>query len=238
MLRKLSQRSRLLTGNTESSGLLQSEKLNQNKSLVGCLAFSILIGIASYTIVAPFFPHAARLREISSTVAGCVLAVHSLVQFLSAPVFGKLIPMFGAKRVFTVGCLCCSLFSMVFGCIDLLPLEHTDVFVGLCLTLRCIVALGTTAILTSAFAIATSTFRENPSTVIGILETSLGAGMMLGPVVGGLLYGAGGFPLPFTAMGFAFIALLLVSACVLPAHDDSDKSEEASVLQLLNMELS
>ena len=44
-------------------------------------------------------------------------------------------------------------------------------------------------------------FPENVATMFAILETFFGIGMIVGPTVGGALYEAGGFTLPFVSLG-------------------------------------
>ena len=46
-------------------------------------------------------------------------------------------------------------------------------------------------------------FPENVATMFAILETFFGIGMIVGPTVGGALYEAGGFTLPFVSLGIA-----------------------------------
>ena len=48
---------------------------------------------------------------------------------------------------------------------------------------------------------------ENVATALGVQEAARGVGMMIGPAVGGMLYAAGGFPLPFFASAGVLAAL-------------------------------
>lgn len=43
--------------------------------------------------------------------------------------------------------------------------------------------------------------------------------MMVGPTVGGALYQAGGYTLPFAVMGSALFMSAILTAIVLPKHD-------------------
>ena len=57
------------------------------------------------------------------------------------------------------------------------------------------------------------------------LETFFGLGLIVGPMVGGALYAAGGYYLPFVVLGSALLTTALLTACVLPKHvSDTDNN--------------
>ena len=66
--------------------------------------------------------------------------------------------------------------------------ENSVLFTSLCFTLRILTAIGSTASATAGFACVASSFPDNISLVIGILESAVGLGIMIGPALGGILY--------------------------------------------------
>ena len=66
---------------------------------------------------------------------------------------------------------------------------------------RIIEACGNSGFLTGSFSMIAKEFPENVATMFAILETFFGIGMIVGPTVGGALYEAGGFTLPFVSLG-------------------------------------
>ena len=90
-------------------------------------------------------------------------------------------------------------------------LSSEQVFFWTSLGMRCAVALGDTAFLISAFAIAAKCFPGKISTVVGIMETFAGLGFAIGPVVGGIFYEYGGFQLPFFVWGFSLVLSGIIS---------------------------
>ena len=52
--------------------------------------------------------------------------------------------------------------------------------------------------------------------MFAILETFFGIGMIMGPTVGGALYEAGGFTLPFVSLGSVLVGAAIFCAIVLP----------------------
>ena len=66
---------------------------------------------------------------------------------------------------------------------------------------RIIEACGNSGIVVGSFAMVAMEFPDNVTTMFAILRTFFGLGMMVGPTVGGILYEAGGFMVPFIFLG-------------------------------------
>lgn len=58
------------------------------------------------------------------------------------------------------------------------------------------------------------------------METFFGFGLIVGPTVGGALYQVGGYTTPFAVMGSALFLSAILTAFVLPSHDDRDQDKE------------
>lgn len=54
---------------------------------------------------------------------------------------------------------------------------------------------------TSSFAIIATHYKEDREKAIGMLEASSGVGLLLGPLIGSILYEIGGYTLPFIGTG-------------------------------------
>lgn len=65
---------------------------------------------------------------------------------------------------------------------------------------------------TASFAIIASHYKQDREKMIGMLESSSGVGLLLGPLFGAILYQLGGYMLPFFAMGIIYIIYLLLIA--------------------------
>lgn len=52
------------------------------------------------------------------------------------------------------------------------------------------------------------------------METFFGLGLIVGPTVGGALFEAGGYPVPFAVMGSALFLSAILTGIVLPHHED------------------
>ena len=54
---------------------------------------------------------------------------------------------------------------------------------------------------TASFAIIASHYKEDREKMIGMMESSSGIGLLLGPFFGAIFYKIGGYMLPFVATG-------------------------------------
>lgn len=104
------------------------------------------------------------------------------------------------------------------------------VFVVFCFLLRVVMAMGGAAADTASFAIVAGEFGSNIGTVTGAMETFTGLGFMLGPPLGGVLYSAGGFKLPFIVLGGLLLSILPVVMLILPKDQDLPRKVDTGSL--------
>ena len=62
-------------------------------------------------------------------------------------------------------------------------------------------------------------YPDKVATINSWSETALGVGYSVGPALGGFLYDAGGFHLPFVAMGVANILFAIIIILALPSKE-------------------
>jgi MFS family permease len=75
-----------------------------------------------------------------------------------------------------------------------------------------------------SYAIVGFLFPNKISSVVAILEVFNGLGLMLGPIIGGILYEIGGFRLPFYFMGGLLFIMFVIAYFVFPDIDSCDSS--------------
>ncbi|XP_063225439.1 MFS-type transporter SLC18B1-like isoform X2 [Bacillus rossius redtenbacheri] len=173
---------------------------------IGSVYFTSAICIS---LQAPFYPKEAESKGATATEYGFVFGVFELVAFLFSPVFGKYIDRVGATAMLNVGCFVAAICSMLFGLLDYVY-DHTA-FIVLSFILRIAESLGTCASVVAAFSIIAEVFPESVATTFATMEVFYGLGFIAGPLIGGAIYGLGGFVLPFMVLGGA---LLLDSAFI------------------------
>lgn len=87
---------------------------------------------------------------------------------------------------------------------------------------------------TATYAIIASNYPDNMPVVLGVQNTLAGVGMMVGPLLGSLLYGLGGFSFLFFVYGAMFLALLPLSYLLIPKDRPYEKPmQEVSLWSLL-----
>lgn len=196
-----------------------SKTTSRERWLLVSMALMNFFASTCFSLLAPFYPAEAAKKGVSTTVTGFIFGVFELVIFLSAPIFGNYITRIGSKFMFSSGVFVCGGCAILFGVLDKCP--DGTIYIVMCFCCRTIEALGCAAYITALFAITASVFPNNVSTVVGALETFSGIGMMAGPAVGGALYTAGGFGLPFFVMGGIVIIYGLFCLYLMPPVKDT-----------------
>ncbi|KAK9888503.1 hypothetical protein WA026_000753 [Henosepilachna vigintioctopunctata] len=200
----------------------------------------IVIGIADFcnaicvSLQAPFYPQEAEKKGCSATEYGLVFGIFELVVFIISPIYGQHLNRIGAKITFNAGIYTTGICAILFGLLDNIQ-GHTP-FIILSFTIRAIEALGNAAFLTASFAIIAKEFPDNVAVTFASLETCFGFGLIVGPTVGGALFQVGGYTLPFAVMGSALFASAILTAFVLPKHDEGvDKEKGPSLTTILKI---
>ncbi|XP_077990766.1 MFS-type transporter SLC18B1-like [Glandiceps talaboti] len=185
-----------------------------------------------YSVLAPFFPTEAQHKGASTFEVGLIFGVYAFVVFVCSPLFGKLIPIIGAKTVFLTGSLVGGSTCVIFGFLNRVP--SGTMFVALCFVVRIFEAIGAAASSVGAYSIIAKTFRHNIATAFGTIEIFCGLGLMIGPPVGGALYQAGGYTLPFIVWGVFTILIVIVNFFLVP-NDRGPSQRPGSIIQLLKI---
>ncbi|XP_057671964.1 MFS-type transporter SLC18B1-like [Diorhabda carinulata] len=201
----------------------------------------IVIGIADFcnaicvSLQAPFYPQVAESKKCTATEYGLVFGVFEFVVFLVSPFFGRHINKIGPKRMFIAGLYTIGICAILFGTLD--KIENRYYFIISSFLIRIAEAVGNAAFLTASFAIIAIEFPEHIATTFACLETFFGLGLIVGPTVGGALYQAGGYTLPFAVMGSSLCLASFFTTFVLSInldHCDGIVSER-SILTVLKI---
>jgi len=184
---------------------------------------------------APFYPHEAEKKGCIPSEYGLVFGVFELTVFLVSPIIGANLNRLGVKMTLSVGIGTVGCTSILFGLLD--KIDNGKIFLGLSFTLRIIEACGNAGFLTGSFSMIAKEFPDNVATMFAILETFFGLGMIVGPTVGGALYEAGGFTLPFVTLGSILVGATIFTTIILPHSTDSSgaTTEKPSMLRALKV---
>jgi DHA1 family multidrug resistance protein-like MFS transporter len=169
-----------------------------NKSQRGpimILFISLVIVMLGFGIVVPILPFYVEHFGASGQALGFLMAIYSIMQFIFAPVWGKLSDRIGRKPVLLIGL---AGYALSFALMGL-----SQGFPQLLLS-RALAGILSSATLPTALAfIADTTSSENRSGGMGLMGAAMGVGMILGPLIGGALTKVAVPPVAAPLMQFA-----------------------------------
>lgn len=160
------------------------------KTSVGIIFFTVFMDLLGFGIVLPLMPlYAADPRFQASPVEiGWLMALYSLMQFLFAPLWGRLSDRIGRRPVLLIGLFGSSLSYLVYGLAETL----TVLFLA-----RTMAGIMGANIAVAQACMADLTPKEGRTKAMGLIGVAFGLGFILGPALGGLVssYDVGTAPL-------------------------------------------
>ncbi|MEN9938028.1 MAG: hypothetical protein RLZZ387_4607 [Chloroflexota bacterium] len=174
------------------------------------LSFTLLVVMLGYGMVLPVIPFYIAQLGAGGRELGWLMASYALMQLLCAPLWGMLSDRIGRKPVLSIGVMGYALSMLLFG----LANSFWMLFVA-----RSLSGVLSSATMPSAMAfIGDSAPEKERSAAMGQLGAAAGIGVVVGPLVGGLL-STDSLALPFfVGAGMAFIAFLLVIGILPETH--------------------
>lgn len=123
-----------------------------------------------------------RSLDIDGTAVGMIFACFELVMLLASLFFGRYITSIGARFMYISGIFLASMCAILFGMLQWCP--PGDAFLVVAILCRIVEALGCSMCQTASMAIIATEFPDRVATVMGLMETFSGLGLMLGPAIG------------------------------------------------------
>lgn len=184
---------------------------------------------ACVSLQAPFFPREAEDKGASSTAYGLVFGVYELAIIFVSPLVGKLVGRTSPKIWIQSGLLLTGLMTILFGLLDKAPAGLW--FIVLAFVIRILEGVGAASFTTPSYTATAEEFPTDQATILSLLETSFGLGLICGPTLGGSLYELGGYSLPFLALGACLILGSAINFAVCfgqstPVHDPQQLQAE------------
>lgn len=174
------------------------------------LFLTVFIDLIGFGMVIPFLSFYAREYGASGFAVGAVVGIYSIMQFLFAPVWGRVSDRVGRRPVLLVSLTASFTGYLLFAFSQSLALLFAS---------RVIAGIGGANIGTAQAYIADSTTPENRAKGMGLIGAAFGLGFILGPPLSGVLselggrYGLHGNLLPgLVAAGLSFTAFLIALA--------------------------
>lgn len=176
--------------------------------------FLVMVG---FGIIIPVLPFYAEDLGASPTVLGMLMAVYSLMQFLFAPMWGRISDRIGRKPIILVG-----IFGLAisFFCLAL----ATNVW--MLFAARIIGGFLSAANIPTIMAyVADITSEDDRGKGMGIIGAAIGLGFIFGPAIGGI-FSKTSLILPFYIAGISSLLTFLLALFLLKEslNDFSEKS--------------
>ena len=186
---------------TSRQDLPPAERLDFKKILP--IFVIVLIDLLGMTIIIPLMPLYATTFGASAWMIGLLGAAYPIMQFLGAPLLGRLSDRYGRRPVLLV--------SQVGTLIGFLVLGFANALWLLFLS-RLLDGLSGANFSTAQAAITDSTTEKNRTQGLGLVGAAFGLGFVIGPVIAFLSLAASGnnYHVPaFVAAGFSLLSILL-----------------------------
>ncbi len=184
------------------------------RNVILLLAASVGLMMTGFGIILPVF--ARRLGELGSGVEalGLMTMSFALAQLVAAPFMGALADRYGRRPLVLL-----SLASFAVANIAFLLASSTTVFI----LIRALEGALTAGLFPAAMGVVGDVVPEQDrARWVGIIMGSYGAGLIFGPVVGGVLYDSWGFAAPFIASAVMAILAFLTAVVVMPETRTSE----------------
>lgn len=190
------------------------------RTIVLLLAASVALMMTGFGIIMPIFPR--RLAEFGAGVEalGVMTMTFALTQMIFSPVGGTLADRWGRKPVILIALAAFGVANLAY-----LLADSTVSFIAV----RAVAGAFTAGLFPASMGVvADITPDQDRARWIGIVMGGYGAGLVFGPVVGGVLYDIYGFATPFLASaGMAAIALVAAALQVPETRPASLRHREA-----------
>ena len=176
------------------------------------LFLTVFIDLLGFGIVIPFLPLFAQRMHVGAFGIGLVLSIYSLMQFLCAPVLGRISDHVGRRPIIMLGLLGSAVGYLIYG--------FAASFAWLLFS-RAIHGACAATVSTAQAYVADTTDESNRAHGMGMIGAAFGLGFVLGPAIGGLLGHASLRTPVFFAAALTF-ANLIFAAMRLPESHQPD----------------
>ncbi|MCS6804962.1 MAG: MFS transporter [Blastocatellia bacterium] len=177
-------------------------KTTMKKSPLALIFLTVFIDLLGFGIVLPLLPYFAHQEPFNAGEwqIGLLVAIYSLMQFIFAPIWGRLSDRVGRRPIILLSLLGSTLSYLIFAFAQ----NFSVLFLS-----RTLAGIGAANIPTAQAYIADCTTAENRAKGMGLIGAAFGLGFIFGPAIGGFL-SQWGYRVPgLVAAGICFVDLVL-----------------------------
>lgn len=171
------------------------------RTALSVILFTVFLDLLGFGILIPLLPYVALDFDATGAQVGFLMASYSIMQFLFAPIWGRLSDRVGRRPIILISLVGAMIGYLIFAYAESL----TWLFVS-----RVLSGMAAANISTANAAVADLMPREKRTAGMGMVGAAIGAGFVFGPGLAGLLVGDGDYRLPFlAAAGLSALNLIL-----------------------------
>jgi DHA1 family tetracycline resistance protein-like MFS transporter len=205
---------------TETASVNPEDKLDFKKIMP--IFVIVLIDLLGLTIIIPLMPLYATTFGASPLVIGLLGAIYPIMQFIGAPVLGRLSDRYGRKPVLLISQIGTFIGFILLGMAQTLPM----LFLA-----RALDGLSGANVSTAQAVITDSTNERTRTQGLGLLGAAFGLGFVVGPVIAFIALAAthNDYRAPaFVAAGFSLISILLTYFWLQETHGPEKRGTDAA----------
>jgi multidrug resistance protein len=197
----------------------------KKRSTILVIFLTVFIDLVGFGIVLPLLPIYSRDFGASGLLIGAIMASYSAMQFIFAPIWGRLSDRVGRRPILLMslagGAISYATFALASG------MTGNAALIGLFVSRMFAGIFGANITVAQAY-IADVTPPEKRSKGMGMIGMAFGLGFILGPALGSMTYQWFGITGPgWVAMGFCLLSFLMALTVLKESWNPKDKHELA-----------
>ncbi len=190
--------------------------MQEHRAKIGVVFLIVFIDLVGFGIVIPILPLYGERYASSPLELGLLMASFSAMQFLFAPVLGRLSDRVGRRPVLLISLLGSAAGYVLFGLAG---------SIGMLFLSRIVDGISGANISTAQAVIADITGPEERARGMGLIGAAFGLGFILGPAIGGLLVGIAHWLPGVAAAAASMLAFILVVVALPETLDPGARAE-------------
>ncbi|MFY9885101.1 MAG: MFS transporter [Candidatus Cybelea sp.] len=192
------------------------------------------IDIVGFSMLIPMLPYFVTHFGVSASVVGLLFATFSFCQFVSAPLWGTISDRIGRKAVLIISQIGATIGWAMLGLAPNIAVWLAVAPITIVFIARAVEGVsGGNISITQAY-VADLVEPKMRSRAFGLISAMFAAGMVFGPLGGGILFAHYGFAVPFlVAAGLQFLTLVVTIVMLPESRTHTQEEERLSMRAIL-----
>ena len=145
-----------------------------------------LISNSAYALIAPFLPIELEHKGVVGGWVGAIFGVYSISVVLASVALGNFINSVGSANLIALGIFFMGTTFVLMGFID--DCHSEVIIIAYAILLRLVQGASSAFVQVTCYSIATNDFPEQKEMLVGLVEAMTGVGLLVGPILGSVLY--------------------------------------------------